>query len=68
MLVLSFILNDLPLLVCAVARPHFYLEKGVFIVCIIGGNLLLNLSPSEWFSYTKSGQLKRLSAKHYFFG
>jgi len=44
------------------------LEKGVFIVCIIGRNLLLNLSPSEWFSYTKSGQLKRLSAKHYFFG
>ena len=47
-------LNDLPLLACAVRRPHFQYSKGSFSFPIIDISLLLNHSPSEWFSACKS--------------
>src|SRR5699024_718430 len=49
----SFTLNDLPLLVCAVGRPHSYYSKGSFYFAIIDISLFLNHSPSEWFSEHK---------------
>ena len=42
---------------CEVGRPHSYSKaKGVLLVYIIAIRLLLNHSPSEWFSaYKKAG-------------
>ena len=55
---MSFTLNDLPLLVCAVGRPHSYYSKGSFYFAIIDISLFLNHSPSEWFSeHNKKGAL-----------
>ena len=53
-LFMSFTLNDLPLLVCAVGRPHSYYSKGSFYFAIIDISLFLNHSPSEWFSEHKN--------------
>ena len=40
-------------LACAVGRPHFHYSKGSFSFCSIDYSLLLNHSPSEWFSLYK---------------
>src|SRR5699024_7534062 len=40
-------------LACAVGRPHFLYSKGSFSFCSIDYSLLLNHSPSEWFSLYK---------------
>ena len=43
------------------ADRTFILAKGVFVVIIIAIRLLLNHSPSEWFSvYKKTAALQRL--------
>ena len=47
----SFILNDLPLLVCAVGRPHSYSSKGSFYFIIIDISLLLNHSRARSWLY-----------------
>jgi len=44
-------------LACAVGRPHFYYSKGSFSCCSIDYSLLLNHSPSEWFSLYKNTPL-----------
>ena len=46
-------LNDLPLLLRTVATPHSHYSKEGFSSFIIRASLLLNRSPSLWFSLYK---------------
>ncbi|WP_206672299.1 hypothetical protein, partial [Ruthenibacterium lactatiformans] len=55
------------LLACAVRRPHFQYSKGSFSFPIIDISLLLNHSPSEWFStYKKRPAAQGLLAEKIF--
>ena len=54
-------------LACAVGRPHFHYSKGSFSFCSIDYSLLLNHSPSEWFSsYKKKAACSHSRQPFYF--